>query len=281
MSRGERLCGGGLSVLYHQTDMKACKNILKKGFDVGRSTPGNQGMGMYFADTASVTGYKTRHTGCVIKALVRLGNVFDMGNHWLPGVHRLNDGCDPLFGYTLANEHFDSVTTIKHGRERAIFFMDQVIDMIAYPTGNYYRNHGEVRGAYINGRSEFNYPSSCNPNDFPEYQPPPCNFSESRALDKACASGFSNVGCFTKPDGNVVADERCTGGQFLKKEKLDWAACQKNCYDAPNCKGFEYNKWAHTCKQFSTVPRSYRAGGGFSCMKKKTRIAASATAASS
>merc|ERR1719223_1684846 len=82
--RGKALCEGELMELYHQTDMTACKAILESGFDMGRATPGNQGMGTYFADEAYVTGYKTRHMGCVIKVLARVGNVFDMEDSWLP-----------------------------------------------------------------------------------------------------------------------------------------------------------------------------------------------------
>jgi len=136
MTRGERLCQGGTQILYHQTDKAACDQLIKQGFDMSRAKPGNLGAGVYFADDAATTNYKTRHKGCIIKALVRLGNVLELGDRWLQNAGRTPQTCDPLLGYKLAmpgGEHVDSLTTIKHGRERSIFFTDQIVDMIAYP----------------------------------------------------------------------------------------------------------------------------------------------------
>jgi hypothetical protein len=164
-TRGERLCAEDASELYHQTDMPACLNILNNGFDMQYATGGNLGLGTYFADDAAATGYKTRHWGCVIIVLVRLGKVYDMGPVWLAG----EDRCSKTFGEKLNEMGYDSMTTTKHGRERAIFQIDQVLDMIAYRTCTQFGCH-EPEGEWVGGRSELNH-SACNPKDFPDAHP--------------------------------------------------------------------------------------------------------------
>jgi len=269
-SRGQRLCAGELKVLYHQTDMTACTNILKTGFDIGRAKAGNQGMGAYFADDAPTTGIKARHPGCVVVLLARLGNVFDMNESWLPDMGHRQDGCDSQFGYKLMKEGFDSVTTVKHGRERALFFVDQILDMVAYPCPASYGNNGQRTGPWINGRSDLKYPDpeKCDPHDYPEYTPPPCKF-DGNVQDKACA-GFTSAGCYTTPNGNVDDNAQCKDATVLKRDSLDWNACQKNCFDEPMCKGLQFHG-SNECIQYSNEPSSQHVENEqdrYWCMKK-------------
>jgi len=261
--------------LYHQTDMKACTSILEGGFDLGRATPGNQGMGTYFADTAQATGHKTRHMGCVIKVLARVGNIFDMENAWLPdmknnesldGLGIPNEaGCDTMFGYKLMEKNFQSVTTVKHGRERALFFDDQIIDMVAYPTDTNWGNDARQTGDYINDRSELKYPDSCNPADYPEFEPPTCKF-DGKVQRETCL-GFTNAGCFTTGNGNVDAAASCTG-PVLKSPSLDWSACNKECFNNDECQGFQF-EGDNGCTMYSEVPTAeHKEKSAIWCMKK-------------
>lgn len=275
MSRGDRLCKGGTTVLWHQTTMEACQSILRTGFDMGRAKAGNQGMGAYFADTAEVTGSKTRHTGCVIKLLARLGNVFDMGEGWLPDIGRGQDGCNSMLGYKLMNESFDSVTTIKHGRERALFFDDQVLDMVAYPCPTNWGNHAERVGDWINGRSELKTVDTCDPDKFPEITPPPCKFDGT--VERATCAGFTSAGCYTLGNGNVDDAAKCTGAPVLKKEWVDWNTCQKDCFNNTKCKGLQFGR-PNECIQYSREPSALHAeNSGYNCMKKVPVPGGSAT----
>lgn len=270
--RGQALCNGELVELYHQTDMPACRSILEGGFDLGRATPGNQGMGTYFANDAAHTAYKTRHHGCVIKVLARVGNVFHMKDDWLPDMQNNESleglgipneaGCDTLFGYKLMKKNFQSIATDKHGAERAIFFDDQILDMVAYPT----RRKGRRSGGYLNGRSELKYPESCDPDDYPQYEPPPCKFDG--AVQREACAGFTNAGCFTTDNGNVNAEAGCTG-TVLKSATLDWGKCNKECFDNRKCQGFQW-QGGDECKMYSDVPSAvhWGEGSGAWCMKK-------------
>merc|ERR1712150_125617 len=217
---------------------------------------GNQGMGTYFADDAATTGYKSRHYGCVIKLLARLGTVYDMGDKWINDMGRIQDGCDPLFGYTLMHEGFDSITTIKHGRERALFFDDQILDMVAYPCPAFWNNNGQPTGPYLNGRDELKYPDSCDPDDYPELVPPPCKFDG--GLQRQACAGFTSAGCFSRADGNVEDAATCTGAAVLRQESLDWYSCEKHCFDDPKCKGFQFA--GNQCIQYSDVPTAVHGG---------------------
>lgn len=274
--RGQALCDGEVMELYHQTDMVACKSILDGGFDLGRTTPGNQGMGTYFADTAQATGHKTRHMGCVIKALVRVGNIFDMENAWLPDMENNETleglgipdeaGCDTMLGYKLMEKNFHSITTVKHGRERAIFFDDQILDMVAYPTDTNWGNNADVRGPYLNDRSELKKPEGCNPADYPVIEPPPCKF-DGKVQRETCL-GFTNAGCFTIPNGNVDAMGPCSSGTVLKSAELEWNECNKGCFDNNECQGFQFSG-ENSCTMYSDVPKAtHQEKSNIWCMKR-------------
>jgi len=203
MTRGERLCQGGTQILYHQTDKAACDQLIKQGFDMSRAKPGNLGAGVYFADDAATTNYKTRHKGCIIKALVRLGNVLELGDRWLQNAGRTPQTCDPLLGYKLAmpgGEHVDSLTTLKHGRERSIFFTDQIVDMVAYHTDSNY---------WVNGRRTLNIPAECDPNAFKSFAAPECTSPRPsgyacnwhpRGSELDCKISSANGCCCTSPN---------------------------------------------------------------------------------
>merc|ERR1712176_1352978 len=169
------------------------------------------------------------------------------GDAWLNDLGRIEDGCDTLFGYKLMKEGFQSITTAKKqdwqpddvGVERAIFFVDQIIDMVAYPCEASWGNYGTPTGPYLNDRSELQYPDSCNPDDYPEYEPPPCNF-DGQVQDKACA-GFTNAGCFNGKDNNIDAGAKCGDAAVLKSSNVDWSGCQKDCMSNPECQGFQFS----------------------------------------
>lgn len=194
-ARGLRLCEGGVTKVYHQTDMAACRSILESGFDLAYSSPGNLGMGIYFADSAERTGWKTRHWGCVIEVAVRLGNPKALqcngradgcegGWTWLPE----RDQGDPDYGSKLNCLGHDSLYTYKHGFEESIFFTDQVVDMIAYPTCTWYGCHRR-NGPYLNGRSQLNIPSQCSANDFPDH----CNSTGTITTTSATETTQSSI----------------------------------------------------------------------------------------
>merc|ERR1712151_777188 len=106
---------------------EACKAIIKNGFRTG--IPGIIGNGMYFAEKSIETGRKTRHYGCMIEVLVRLGRVYNAGEGY---------GTNPPKGDRLLQMGFDAVTVVDvtkehYGREFEIYHKDQIVDMFAYP----------------------------------------------------------------------------------------------------------------------------------------------------
>jgi hypothetical protein len=118
LPRGERLVMGGVRHVYHQTSMEACKAILKTGFRTGIN--GIIGDGIYFAERSLETGRKTRHYGCMIEVLVRLGRVYNAGEGY---------GTNPPNRDRLLQMGFDSVTVVDptqahYGREFEIYHQD-------------------------------------------------------------------------------------------------------------------------------------------------------------
>jgi hypothetical protein len=86
------------------------------------------GDGIYFAEDPAATGRKTRHYGCMIEVLVRLGRIYDLGEgygHQTNGEWLLHHGYDAATVVDMTKEHY--------GREFQIFYKDQVVDMLAYP----------------------------------------------------------------------------------------------------------------------------------------------------
>jgi hypothetical protein len=107
--------------------MEACPSIFRNGFKTG--IKGIIGSGMYFAEKSVETGRKTRHYGCMIEVLVRLGRIYDAGEGYNTnppdGGRLLQMGYDAVTVVDTSNEHF--------GREFEIYHKDQIVDMTAYP----------------------------------------------------------------------------------------------------------------------------------------------------
>jgi hypothetical protein len=140
-SRAQRLCNGQLLQLFHQTTMAACKSILATGFLRGHG--GLMDSGIYFCESAQETAGKAEHHGCLIEALVQVGNVMDLMTAQVPDSDR-----DGKTGDRLRDMGFDSTTTSEQGIEWAIYFKDQVVDMIAYPS----TTTGGKAGPFVNGK---------------------------------------------------------------------------------------------------------------------------------
>jgi hypothetical protein len=216
-SRGQRLCENGVTKVYHQTDMEACRSILENGFDLAYSKPGNLGQGIYFTDTARATGWKTRHWGCVIEVAVRMGdrkglectgssNGCENGWTWLPEA----DQGDTAYGAKLDCEGHDSLYTYKHGMETSIFFTDQIVDMVAYPTCTHFECYHRT-GPYLNGRSELNIPQQCNANDFEEHcingEPVMQTTTTTTSTQRTCWSSDCSRGY--QPHQSCQCNDRC------------------------------------------------------------------------
>lgn len=95
--RARRLDMGPTRVVYHQTTLDSCKGIVANGFRPGR--PGLVGRGMYFAEAAAHTKWKAQHTGCLIKAEIRLGRTKRVpfnGEPWLSGNNLMKQGYDSI-----------------------------------------------------------------------------------------------------------------------------------------------------------------------------------------
>merc|ERR1712083_106042 len=122
----------------------------------------------------------------------------ELGDAWLQDAGRWMSSCDPLIGYRLANtEGVDSLTTIKHGRERSIFFTDQIVDMVAYHTDTH---------SWVNGRSELNSDVTCNPESYRSYgSPPEC--ATPRQTEYACNwhPRMRDLRCVMDERGNCCA----------------------------------------------------------------------------
>lgn len=172
--RGQRLCDGGYTRVYHVTTRWACRNILKKGFDLKYSAPGSLGEGIYFSRSLRTAAWRTRHYGCVIIAAVRFGsekrlscsgpwNGCERGWTWLEEWQKR----DPTYGKALVCNGYDSLHSWKHGPASAIFFPDQVVDMVAYPTCSW-KGCSNRNGGYLNGRNLWHVAKECNPNAFQE-----------------------------------------------------------------------------------------------------------------
>lgn len=172
--RGGRLCDGGVTKVYHVTSMWACQRILADGFDIELSEKGSLGRGVYFSRSKKTAAWRTRHNGCVIIVAVRFGterrlscsgwaNGCEGGWTWLPEWAK----DDPGYGKTLACDGYDSLHSWKHGAASSIFFTDQVVDMIAYPTCGW-KGCTHRTGAWLNGRSQLHIPDTCNANAYGE-----------------------------------------------------------------------------------------------------------------
>jgi hypothetical protein len=163
MDREERLCAGQLLHLYHQTTMEACPLILATGFRKG--VPGLLGAGIYFTESAEVTGWKALHWGCLVEVYVQVGHVKDLGNG---RVFANGDGRD--LGLEMNTMGYDSMTTNLEGVEWAVYYKDQVTDMIAYPC---YKNGTKIPGDNcVNDRCELSaaaVPAECNSSHVTEF----------------------------------------------------------------------------------------------------------------
>jgi len=159
--------------------------------------------------------------------------------------------------------------TNKNGRERVIFFIDQVVDMIAYPVPNKYGNNGRRTGPFVNGRGELRYPSKCNPRDYPEVHATSCD--QKKVSDRTCA-GFAPVSCYTNHRGHIEGPkeggQKCTGGSLLKRLRADKDKCQKKCALHPSCTAIEVA--SRSCKLFSGNVGSEHSRPGVMCLKDNT-----------
>lgn len=124
--REERLCQGQLLHLYHQTTMEACPLILATGFRKGAY--GLLGSGIYFCEAPEVTATKALHWGCMVEVYVEVGHIKDLGDGQVAHNGQARD-----MGIELGTKGYDSMTTNLAGIEWAVYYKDQVVDMIAYP----------------------------------------------------------------------------------------------------------------------------------------------------
>jgi hypothetical protein len=151
--REQRLCDGQLLHLYHQTTMEACPLILATGFRRGK--PGLLGAGIYFCEKKEITAWKALHWGCMVEVLVQVGHVKDIGDGQVA-----HNGQSRDLGIELGTKGYDSMTTNLDGIEWAVYYKDQVVDMIAYPC----EKDGTRNGTFVNDRDTLNadkVPASC------------------------------------------------------------------------------------------------------------------------
>merc|ERR1719277_1482210 len=145
--REDRLRNGEVVKRYHQTELAACKAIMKSRFYIGKG--GIAGGGIYWAEKAVHTKWKAEKNGCMIEAWVALGKQEKLpfkGDRSITPQKMLRAGYDSVWlPRGCAKAPCDNAPM----PETVIYFQDQILEMTAYPcrkdstkTGDYISWHG-------------------------------------------------------------------------------------------------------------------------------------------
>lgn len=117
----ERLCQQTVT-LYHQTSPENAERILQSQTMI-KGTSGMAGGGIYFAASPHDTNHKAKHTGCILRAEVILGNVLRLPKN----------GLSHITYEWLQERGYDSVQIPRdNGTEYVVYHSSQVVRISRY-----------------------------------------------------------------------------------------------------------------------------------------------------